>query len=358
MRSISSVDAVREEAVGPIERAENKAGLQGVFRHMVRRDVASLAKPSSAPQSVPSDDCCEVFLVRHGERVDEVRGEEKKAWLASLKDGNEHFDPPLTLRGRAQAASSAHMLRAKLAGTAPVDVIFSSPLQRCVCTAAPFAEAFGVPIQIVHGLGECCAALSSRNTASKSRWNRLLPLENLQRLCPGVSFVNVDSTREAFLGRDSTCLGRLARGRPRIIAVSHRESIRALASHRAGCSARLPTPYTCVAVFRCIWAAHARNAERWRHEGFVDTCNADSFPHHSPVRAEHDPTSAELDTSTAVSQAVTGTFPHHSPVIDDDDDPAAAELDTFTAASGAVMGAQATRSVACSAGTEAIDFHA
>jgi len=268
--SVSTVDAaVRQQARSPIGTAESKAGLQGVFRQMVRRDVANPAKPTSAPQSVPSDDCSEVFLVRHGERVDEVRGEEHNAWLASLKQGNEHFDPPLTLKGRAQAAASAHMLRAKLAEAAPIDVIFSSPLQRCVCTAAPFAEAFGVPIQIVYGLGECCAALSARNPSSKSRWSRLLPLEKLQRLCPGVAFVDIDSTREEFLGRDSTCLGRLARGRPRIIAVSHRESIRNLASRRAGYSARLPTPYACVAVFRCVWAAHARAAERWRHEGFI-----------------------------------------------------------------------------------------
>jgi len=186
-----------------------------------------------------------------------------------------------------------------------VDVIFSSPLQRCVCTAVPFAEAFGVPIQIVHGLGECCAALSSRNPSSMLRWNRLLTLEKLQRLCPGVAFVEVDSTREAFIGRHSTCLGRLAQGRPRIIAVSHRESIRALASHRAGYSARLPTPYACVAVFRCIWATHACSAERWRHEGFVEACNVDSFQRQSPAE-DDDPAAVELSTSTA-SQTVTGT---------------------------------------------------
>jgi len=332
VRPVSGVDVVREQTQAPIVTTDSKTGLQGIFRQMVRREVASPAKPSSAPQSVPFDDCCEVFLVRHGERVDEVRGEEKKTWLASLKDGNEHFDPPLTLRGRAQAASSARMLRAKLSGPAPVDVIFSSPLQRCVCTAAPFAEAFGVPIQIVHGLGECCAALSSRNSSSKLRWNRLLPLESLQRLCPGVAFVKVDSTTETFLGRDSTCLGRLARGRPRIIAVSHRESIRELASHRAGYSARLPTPYACVAVFRCIWPTHARNAERWRHEGFVEASKVDSLPRHSPVRTDDDdPAAAELGTSTAASsQTVT---------------------DTQSPQSG-------NRSVECSAGNEAIDLHA
>jgi len=324
--SVSGADVVRECARAPIATAESRPGLQGVFQQMVCRKVANPARPSSAPQSVPLDDSCEVFLVRHGERVDEVRGAEHDAWLASIKNGNQqHFDPPLTMNGKAQAVSSARMLRAKLAGTAPVDVIFSSPLQRCVCTAAPFAEAFGVPIQIVHGLGECCAALSLRNTSSNSRWNRLLTMESLQRLCPGVSFVKVDSTKEAFLERDSTCLGRLAQGRPRIIAVSHRESIRHLASRRAGCSARLPTPYACIAVFRCIWLARARNSEQWRHEGFVAGCNTDRFLLRDPRRA------------------------------DDDDDPAAAELGASIAESQATQRGKC--SVASSVGAEAMDLH-
>lgn len=240
---------------------------------------ATAAEAPSRKEEGPPPTECEVWIVRHGERLDEVPGNQ---WYKEAeKTGAAWFDPPLTAKGQKQAAGAASALQEMLSKRGaidiPFDVVYSSPLQRCVATAAPFAEAFGIPIQMIPGLGECCAALrgcmdeGSRWIAAREKWPdfkaKLLPRDRLEAACPGVRFVEDDPTVDPYLsdaqGRKS-CVGRLAEGKRRILVVTHREGIRDLAKV-AGKDHRR-TPYCCIARFI---KAHGKKggSEGWRFEG-------------------------------------------------------------------------------------------
>jgi hypothetical protein len=149
--------------------------------------------PSGAPCEPSAASSCEVWIVRHGERYDEVPG---NTWYETSGFKLAWLDPPLTACGRVQAEHAAVVLDTMLREThtdtaAPlIDAIFSSPLQRCIATAAaaPFSRIFNLPIRPVPGLAECAAALRGEAT-SKATWEKArLPLmrpEQLQELCPG-----------------------------------------------------------------------------------------------------------------------------------------------------------------------------
>ena len=76
-----------------------------------------------------------VLLIRHGETDRNVDGR------ALSRD-----DVPLNDRGREQARAIADAL-AERAVYGAIDAIYSSPLQRAVATATPFAEALGLEIE-------------------------------------------------------------------------------------------------------------------------------------------------------------------------------------------------------------------
>ncbi len=80
-----------------------------------------------------------LFIVRHGQTE-----WNRKGVLAGRMPGVH-----LNERGREQAARIAQLLRAQ-----PISAIYSSPLERCVETAAPLAEALDLPIQEEPGLLE------------------------------------------------------------------------------------------------------------------------------------------------------------------------------------------------------------
>jgi broad specificity phosphatase PhoE len=202
---------------------------------------------------------------------------ERRQWKDAVRDGHaDSFDPPLTRGGEQQAAESARQLRALLPGR-PFDVVYCSPLLRCVQTAAPVATAFDVPITIVPGLGECCAALQSSNPRASKRWPKLVrTLERLTELCPVATFTPPDPCfPEAFSSADGTCPGRLARGRHRVLLVSHRESIRGLVALQPDYRRRasdMHTPYACVGLFRCHGAGSP--SERWEYAGLLPGMSA------------------------------------------------------------------------------------
>lgn len=104
-----------------------------------------------------------LLLIRHGETPRNVEQ------LALGRD-----DVPLTERGHEQARA----LALALAGT-PIAAIYSSPLQRALSTAAPLAEALGLPVQIEDGLiemdigeaeGQTFAELRERYPDFLRRW--------------------------------------------------------------------------------------------------------------------------------------------------------------------------------------------
>ena len=237
-----------------------------------RGDKQTPSLEGSAVRATKETEECEVYIVRHGERLDEVGGPAMIQWAASLT--NDGFDPPLTDQGFAQAQDAALALHRQMQSLPPFDVIFCSPLQRCVRTAEAFSALFKLPIRLVPALGECCAALVSTNRKSELRWPNLMPLKGLKNLCPTATFteahdstkLNGDGARETFISKHFTCPGRLSQGKQRILIVSHRESIRML-GRTANFPDRINTTYACIAKFRCT--APGTSCEGWTYEGLL-----------------------------------------------------------------------------------------
>lgn len=227
------------------------------------KKVDSLSSDGEGALPVASEvPTCEVFVVRHGERLDEVPGND---WRKQC--GERWFDPPLTKQGIAQAAYAAAVLQSQLCGHAdtPFDVIYCSPLQRCVSTAALFSQAFGAPIKLVPGLAEAAAAM--KGSLYKERCSKLLSMEELTSLCPSATFCDPDPLVEKYIGKKGqTCLGRVGQNHSRILVVSHREAIRDLAE-LTGIQGRIRTPYACIAQFTC--ANPGRSGEKWKYNGCV-----------------------------------------------------------------------------------------
>ena len=89
--------------------------------------------------SAATSEGVEVWVVRHGERVDEVPG---VRWDKCGKTNPTWFDPELTGRGHQHAAGVADALHGKFGHECPFDVIYTSPLVRTVQTAEKFSEVF------------------------------------------------------------------------------------------------------------------------------------------------------------------------------------------------------------------------
>jgi hypothetical protein len=93
----------------------------------------------------------EVWVVRHGERVDEVPG---VRWDKCGKTNPQWFDPALTGLGHQHAAGVADALRGKFGPECPFDVIYTSPLVRTVQTAEKFSEVPTPPAPLL-ARGDC-----------------------------------------------------------------------------------------------------------------------------------------------------------------------------------------------------------
>eukprot|EP00750_Incisomonas_marina_P017783 INCI2469.1.p1 GENE.INCI2469.1~~INCI2469.1.p1 ORF type:complete len:416 (-),score=56.53 INCI2469.1:82-1329(-) len=143
-----------------------------------------------------------VFMVRHGQRIDETN--EGRAW--QLQAGDRWYDPPLTEEGKQQAFGAASNLAKFLRdyadksisgagqpGTAAAsdreeqsegvvfDVfprVFCSPLLRTLSTAEQFGRVFKMPVVPVAGLATCTAVFRKRG-----RKQMLLPFKEVSPLC-------------------------------------------------------------------------------------------------------------------------------------------------------------------------------
>ena len=167
----------------------------------------------------------EVFLVRHGERVDETA----EAPLFYLNCGDRGWDPPLTQEGRRQADHAGReLLRAHQ--QKPFSCVLYSPCLRTLETAARIATVLGLPLRCVPGLAECAAAVKSRRIASFdpsntscSRPHRFLTQEQALTHCPaGVRFLPPEPRYEKF----AAAVERAAASGGRVLCVTHREGIR------------------------------------------------------------------------------------------------------------------------------------
>jgi len=83
-----------------------------------------------------------LLLIRHGQ----IKANRLGHWHGST-------DSPLTWQGRRQAKRTAAHVKAR---HAPLQAIYSSPLQRCRATAEMIAAATGLEVQVHDGLREYC----------------------------------------------------------------------------------------------------------------------------------------------------------------------------------------------------------
>mmetsp|Transcript_56497 Transcript_56497/g.113156 ORF Transcript_56497/g.113156 Transcript_56497/m.113156 type:complete len:300 (+) Transcript_56497:22-921(+) len=91
-----------------------------------------------------------LFLVRHGARLDFVRPEWK---LEAEELGHEFRDPPLSILGHRQARETAAYISVLPDHEKPARLL-TSPFLRVIQTAAPTADALGLPLEVEEGLAE------------------------------------------------------------------------------------------------------------------------------------------------------------------------------------------------------------
>eukprot|EP00603_Paraphysomonas_imperforata_P002396 CAMPEP_0114419248 /NCGR_PEP_ID=MMETSP0103-20121206/3926_1 /TAXON_ID=37642 ORGANISM="Paraphysomonas imperforata, Strain PA2" /NCGR_SAMPLE_ID=MMETSP0103 /ASSEMBLY_ACC=CAM_ASM_000201 /LENGTH=274 /DNA_ID=CAMNT_0001587655 /DNA_START=105 /DNA_END=929 /DNA_ORIENTATION=+ len=213
-----------------------------------------------------------VVVIRHGERMDEVK-EASEEWDRVCRERHSHCrktlycrinDPPLTENGKQQARDVALSLKSGLTTSAEQpQVIFSSKLIRSLMTAYEIAKEMSLPICVSRGFSLTAAAV-----AKKGKDFTFLSLEEMQELCPGVQLIDGDENifphpDEAQLLDSGTNIDRC--GSPLrlnfipdnswehslrflsywkyALVVAHRESIRNLAEQY------VHTPYCCYGVF-------------------------------------------------------------------------------------------------------------
>ncbi|CAN0410788.1 unnamed protein product, partial [Ectocarpus sp. 12 AP-2014] len=203
----------------------------------------------------------EVWHVRHGERCDEVRGDERRAWEKSprCKAGG-WFDPLLTSYGHVQACRAGEHLKGlpfnrqqKQPGS--FDVVYTSPLVRAVQTAVCISQSLGnLPLQVVPGLCSCTAALSQIGYSSAEA--TLLTDEDIIEAFPGVTILPRDPLAPTSFGGAASWLAAKACEKKgagsdgdgkcfsRVLAVGHREGTRAMAGRK------VPTPHCCIGIFK------------------------------------------------------------------------------------------------------------
>ena len=143
------------------------------------------------PPVGPPPAAARVWIVRHGQRADEVsfaelaeREEEIEAATGLRpRDG----DAPLTAEGTRQAAAAGALLLAlaEEAGIRFTGGVYTSPFRRTAQTAAPIAAALGLPLIPCLGLGSCAAYVKKRGLSRLYRDGYFLQPEQLATLCPG-----------------------------------------------------------------------------------------------------------------------------------------------------------------------------
>jgi probable phosphomutase (TIGR03848 family) len=134
----------------------------------------------------------------------------------------------LSEAGRRQAQEVAARLR-----ELSLAAVYSSPLERCMETAAPIAEALGVRIQTDPGLLETDIGAWTGRTFGQIRrarlWRRILAVPSMGRFPDGESLAEVQS-------RAGRALEAIGERHPRrsVVVVSHGDPIRLILAHYAG----------------------------------------------------------------------------------------------------------------------------
>jgi probable phosphomutase (TIGR03848 family) len=134
----------------------------------------------------------------------------------------------LSARGKDQSDEVA----GRLAGQ-PIAAVYSSPLERCMETAEPIAEALGLEIAVEPGLIETDTGVWTGKTFAQigrtRRWRRLLAVPSSTRVPDGESATEVQARAVAAV----EAIGRRHPTGP-VVVVSHGDPIRLVLAHYAG----------------------------------------------------------------------------------------------------------------------------
>ena len=178
-----------------------------------------------------------VWIVRHGERIDEV----DRTWTRrNLKIAH---DPPLTSVGKVQAMKAANFLRS-LEGKVKFERVHVSPLVRALQTAERISDAMDLPVRVNNGLGYFAAqtALYELRNSTKPPF-----VQDVAKCCPLMK-LDKDHDRKHRHPMDTLCdiVENTKDGHDTLI-VAHRECIRDLMNPEMAAKTRLP--YCSVALF-------------------------------------------------------------------------------------------------------------
>jgi probable phosphoglycerate mutase len=159
-----------------------------------------------------------LLLIRHGENDYTKRGR-----LAGWTPGVH-----LNEAGRKQAEALARRLDA-----APIQVVYSSPLERARETAAPLAAAKGLKVQIIDGLGE--VRYGAWQGRSLKQLSRTKLWRTVQGLPSGMEFPEGETFR-AVQARAVDAVEVIVRRHPKdlVAAVSHGDVIKLVVAHYLG----------------------------------------------------------------------------------------------------------------------------
>eukprot|EP01084_Bolivina_argentea_P083853 151800_1 len=133
------------------------------YNHLLKQDShETYAQPKSISVLNTSNNL-QLWLIRHGERMDEVHTNESQRWARDTSR-NRLFDPPLTQNGLKQATERGyillkHLSKYKIYKNYYPKYIYSSPTQRTIGTAMKIAQVLNLTIKIIPGLSSCAAAV-------------------------------------------------------------------------------------------------------------------------------------------------------------------------------------------------------
>jgi probable phosphomutase (TIGR03848 family) len=134
----------------------------------------------------------------------------------------------LSARGRDQSEEVAR----RLAGQ-PIAAVYSSPLERCMETAEPIADALGIHVRSEPGLLETDMGTWTGKTFGQVRrarlWSRILAVPSSAPFPEGESLAAVQARAVAAV----EAIGRRHQSRPAVV-VSHGDPIRLVLAHYAG----------------------------------------------------------------------------------------------------------------------------
>ncbi|CAM9782812.1 unnamed protein product [Discosporangium mesarthrocarpum] len=194
----------------------------------------------------------ELWLVRHGERIDEVSGKEGDKWRRSSIARKRWFDPPLTFAGHQQATQAGLYLAAMSFNQSEerersgFTRVYTSPLLRAVQTAVRVSESLGgLPIQVVTGLCECAASVRVKGLHRL----KVMSDQDIVNHFPRANLIPRNPHGPRTFGEACQWLAqrparRVSQPLASVLAVSHREGTRNLAGRF-----KVPTPYCCIGLF-------------------------------------------------------------------------------------------------------------